>query len=172
MKTKNISLLAMLSTIIVISGLIKIPSIVPGAEFQLSAPLAVVICAIFGFRRYITAGIVASIISFVIGAANINNIIVAMIFRIVVGLVIALFGVKMYTLIISGPLGTAFARLVLSFILGVEFIPLVTTAIFGMLMTAVVSPLIYSSVIRIVKKSAFAEYAVKSNNKFEGETYG
>ena len=34
-----------------ILGSIKIPNIIPGIEFQLSAPLAVAICSVFGFKN-------------------------------------------------------------------------------------------------------------------------
>ncbi len=158
MNTKEITLIAILSSVIFITGLIKIPSIVPGFEFQLSAPVAVAICAVFGFRKYITAGIIASIIALFIGAANINNIIVAMSFRIAVGAVISLIGINPMTIIISGPIGTAFARFILSIILGVSYIPLLGSAVIGMIFTAITSPIIYGVIIKVVERTSFRQY--------------
>ena len=48
---------ALLAVLIAVSGTFRIPGIVPGTEFQLSAPIAVAICGVFGFKKYITAGI-------------------------------------------------------------------------------------------------------------------
>ena len=39
---------------ITVLGAIKIPNIIPGIEFQLSAPLAVAICAVFGFKNILS----------------------------------------------------------------------------------------------------------------------
>ena len=42
---------ALLGALITITGAIKLPGLLPGTEFQLSAPLAVAICAAFGFKK-------------------------------------------------------------------------------------------------------------------------
>lgn len=63
-----------------ISGLFKIPSLIPGTEFQLSAPLAVSIGRIRGFLHYLTIGIVASIIGISLGLQTIYNVIIAMVY--------------------------------------------------------------------------------------------
>lgn len=60
--SRYISRTGILATIILLTGIIKIPSVLPGGEFQLSAPVAILICALFGFKSYITAGILASIL--------------------------------------------------------------------------------------------------------------
>ena len=57
---RELCLTALLTALITISGSLKIPSFVPGSEFQLSAPIAVAICGVFGIKRYLTAGIAAS----------------------------------------------------------------------------------------------------------------
>lgn len=49
----------MLTAILVILGMIKIPSVIPGAEFQLSAPYAVCLASLVGFGRYLGIGICA-----------------------------------------------------------------------------------------------------------------
>ena len=50
---RQITEIGILTAMITILGAIKIPNLVPGIEFQLSAPLAVAICAAFGFKKYI-----------------------------------------------------------------------------------------------------------------------
>ena len=47
---RQITEIGILTAMITILGAIKIPNLVPGIEFQLSAPLAVAICAAFGFK--------------------------------------------------------------------------------------------------------------------------
>ena len=50
---RYITEVAILTAMITVLGAIKIPNVIPGIEFQLSAPLAVAICAVFGFKKYI-----------------------------------------------------------------------------------------------------------------------
>ena len=45
---------ALLAAFIAVSGSFKIPSLIPGSEFQLSAPVAVAACGIFGIKKYLT----------------------------------------------------------------------------------------------------------------------
>lgn len=47
---RYITEVAILTAMITVLGAIKIPNVIPGIEFQLSAPLAVAICAVFGFK--------------------------------------------------------------------------------------------------------------------------
>ena len=47
---RQITEIGILTAMITILGAIKIPNLVPGIEFQLSAPLAVAICAAFGLK--------------------------------------------------------------------------------------------------------------------------
>jgi len=140
---REITITALLAAFILVSGAFKIPSPLPGGEFQLSAPIAVLICAIFGFRKYITAGIVASILGLLLGTANILNIAVAMVFRILVGLVLQLGGVSRGTLTIAGPIGTICARFALAMLTGISWKVLVVAALPGMLFTAIVAVLLY-----------------------------
>ncbi|MEG2437736.1 MAG: hypothetical protein RSB17_06185, partial [Cetobacterium sp.] len=76
-KTRELTLISILALIIAISGTFKIPGIIPGTEFQISAPIAIGICSVFGFKRYISAGVIASFITFIIGTHTILNILVA-----------------------------------------------------------------------------------------------
>ena len=54
--------IAFLSVLITLSGMFKLPSFLPGSEFQLSAPIAVAICCSFGIGEYIYAGLISSIL--------------------------------------------------------------------------------------------------------------
>ena len=56
MYRKKIQLLAetaLLAAFITISGAFKLPGLLPGTEFQLSAPVAVAVCGVFGIRKYL-----------------------------------------------------------------------------------------------------------------------
>ena len=92
MRTKDITTMALLATILAILGTFKLPGIVPGTEFQLSAPFAVCIAACFGFKKYFKIGILASLINYMLGTHTIINITVAMVFRVVAGGFISLIG--------------------------------------------------------------------------------
>ena len=48
---KTMTEIALLTGLITISGAFKIPSLLPGTEFQLSAPIAIAICVVFGFKE-------------------------------------------------------------------------------------------------------------------------
>ena len=93
------------------------PSPIPGTEFQLSAPLAISIGRIRGFLHYLTIGIIASIIGMILGLQTIYNVIIAMVYRIVAGLILTVLKKDPLALIIAGPAGTFAARLVLATIL-------------------------------------------------------
>ncbi|AZV42601.1 BioX [Peribacillus asahii] len=134
--TYDLALIALLASFIAITGAIKIPIGIPGSEFQLSAPIAVAIAAVFGFKRYLLAGILASLILFLLGIHNLLNIEIAMTFRIVAGGIVALFGTSLPVLILAGPIGTVVARFVLAFTLGIPSGPLLLAAIPGMIFTA------------------------------------
>ncbi len=135
-KTRALTETALLVTLITISGAIKIPGLFPGTEFQLSAPLAVAICGVFGFTKYITAGVLASLLGLILGTQTLLNVGIAMIFRIVVGVCLAAFGTSWPVLVIAGPLGSSVARLALGGILGKAAVPLLIAALPGMVYTA------------------------------------
>ena len=50
-KIREISVIALLAAFIAVSGAFKLPSFIPGSEFQLSAPIAVAICGVFGSKN-------------------------------------------------------------------------------------------------------------------------
>lgn len=132
--------IAILAAMITILGAIKIPSLLPGLEFQLSAPLAVAICAAFGFKKYIIAGILSSSIGLILGTHNLFNVAIAMQFRLIVGLILALGGRRLLFIVISGPIASFAARITLSLFLGKAAWALVLAALPGMIFTMIGAP--------------------------------
>lgn len=135
-KIRWLTEISLLAALIAVTGAVKLPGLIPGTEFQLSAPLAVAICAAFGFTKYITAGIMASIIGLMLGMQNLLNVFIAMIFRLTVGGVLGVFGTAWPVVAIAGPIGSAMARLAMGGLLGKAVIPLLIAAAPGMLYTA------------------------------------
>lgn len=154
-KLKELTLIAILAVLIFISGMFKIPSIIVGAEFQLSAPIAVAIAACFGFKKYFLAGIVASMLSFALGTQTILNVLVALVFRIIVGGTIELFGTSAFIVAISGPLGTFVSRLVLASILKINPWTLIVAALPGMIFTAITVGIFYAFIAKVIKKTNY-----------------
>ncbi|MBM7647361.1 hypothetical protein JOC78_000282 [Bacillus ectoiniformans] len=142
---QEIALTSLLAALIAVTGMIKLPSIIPGAEFQLSAPIGVAIAAAFGIWRYLCAGVIASSILLLLGLHTIINVEVAMAFRVAAAALIGVFGTRFLIVSIAGPLSTLFARLVLSLTLGVPFIPLLLAAVPGMIFTVLLSWPLYKA---------------------------
>ena len=149
--TSTVTEIALLAALITVTGAIKLPSLAPGLEFQLSAPLAVAICAVFGFKRYILAGILSSLVGLLLGTQNLFNVAIAMQFRLVVGLVFVLFGRHYWTTALAGPLGTFTARVTLSFVVGKGVWALVAAAVPGMVFTLLTAPLLVKILDRIAR---------------------
>lgn len=143
---------AMLGVVILLVGAIKIPSPAAGCEFQLSAPLAVLICAYFGFKRYFIAGLLASVLGLILGTANIFNIAIALIFRLVVGAIVIVGGEFLPILMLSGPLGTLVARFVIAQMMHINWMILAATAVPGMIFTLAVVGLAYNPGLKLLKK--------------------
>ena len=156
-KMHDLTTTALLAVLILLSGSMKIPSPVAGGEFQLSAPIAVLICALFGFKRYILAGVLASALGMMLGIHTIFSVIIQMSFRVVTGAVMALGGTNLLTVIISGPLGTLFARIVMWQITGVSWIALTAAAAPGMVFTAVGAGLMYKPAQKLLHKVILAK---------------
>ncbi|WP_378950408.1 hypothetical protein [Pelosinus sp. sgz500959] len=136
-KTRMLTETALLTALITVTGAIKLPGFIPGTEFQLSAPLAVAICAVFGFTKYLTAGVLSSLIGLILGTQTLLNVFIAMVFRVVVGVVIGILGTSWPVLAVAGPLGSSVARISLGGIVGKAVIPLLIAAIPGMIYTAI-----------------------------------
>lgn len=148
-KVHDLTEIALLAALITITGAIKLPSLLPGMEFQLSAPLAVAICVVFGFKKYILAGILSSMAGLILGTHNLFNVAIAMQFRLVVGAMIALFGRRLWVVALSGPLGTLTARLTLSLVVGKAAGALVLAALPGMVFTLFAAPVL----VRVLQKA-------------------
>ena len=148
---KELTTTALLGVLILLSGSFKIPSPIAGGEFQLSAPIAVLICACFGFKRYIIAGVLASVLGMMLGMHNIINVLVQMVFRLVTGGTMALLGTNLLTVAVSGPLGTFAARIVLWQVTGVSWIALTAAAVPGMIFTAVAAGAFYRPAQKLLK---------------------
>jgi len=140
---KELTTIALLGVLILISGSFKIPS-----------PIAVLICACFGFKRYIIAGILASMLGMMLGMHNIINVLVQMVFRVVAGGTMALLGTNLLTVAVSGPLGTFAARLVLWQVTGVNWMVLTAAAFPGMIFTAVAAGAFYKPAKQLLTKVA------------------
>ena len=123
---RTLALDGMFTALLILLGMIKLPSILPGAEFQLSAPYAVCLVAGVGFWRYLGIGVCASLVQLMMGTHTLWNVLVAMVFRVAAGLIV-----------LAGPVGTGCARVVLAGVLGVPVLPLLAAAVPGMVFTGV-----------------------------------
>lgn len=157
MKAKEISLVSLLSVVILITGAFKVPGIIPGTEFQLSAPVAVAIAVCFGFKRYFIAGLVSSAISLIIGTHTIVNVTIAMVFRIVAGSLIHILGPKLIVIILSGPIASFISRVILGFVIGKGMTPLIVAAIPGMIYTSIFSWPVTKVILKIKSVSSWKE---------------
>lgn len=153
----DVAQIALLASMIAVTGSFKLPTGVPGAEFQLSAPLAVAIAAVFGFWRYITAGIIASFILMLLGIHNFINFEISMVFRLAAGGLVAILGPSLPVLLMAGPTGTAAARWVLALTLGIDAWPLLVAALPGMVYTMLLVWPLYKTLQR-VKTIVEAQY--------------
>ena len=151
-KIREMTVTALLATLLAVFGMFKLPSIIPGCEFQLSAPFAVCIAACFGFKRYLKIGILASAINLILGTHTVVNVSIAMIFRLVAGGTLAIFGVNPVTIVVSGPLGTVVGRVVLGGISGTDSLALIVAAVPGMVFTAVGAAVMYPVMKRLVRR--------------------
>ena len=144
---RELTTLALLTAFITISGALKLPGFFPGTEFQLSAPIAVAICGVFGIKKYLIAGILSSLLGLILGTQIIFSVMIAMIFRVVVALVFYFIGDSKVFYIISGPLGTFIARLCMSVIVGKAAMLLIIAALPGMVYTAL-SAVFFAAVLK------------------------
>ncbi|WP_094605013.1 hypothetical protein SPSIL_017840 [Sporomusa silvacetica DSM 10669] len=129
----------LLAAFITITSTFKLPGVMPGTEFQLSAPLATAICVVFGFGKYITAGLLSSVVGLMLGTQSLLNVFIAMVFRVTVGLLVVLLGRSWPVIVLAGPIGSAIGRLVLGGIIGKAVIPLLLAALPGMIYTALLT---------------------------------
>lgn len=159
-RAKQVALIGFLTAMLVVTGMLKLPGVVPGTEFQLSAPIAVGIAATFGFKRYIISGVLASFVSLAFGLQNLLNVAVSMTFRIAAGGLLLLLGNAFFVVIVAGPLGTFCARLVLGALTHTNVWILVGAAAIGMVYTAIVAFPAYKMLTYLAKISGFREFVV------------
>ena len=152
LKVREMTETAMFAALLAVLGMLKLPSVIPGCEFQLSAPFAVCVAACFGFKRYIQIGVLASAVNLLTGTHSIVKVWISMIFRIVAGGILAVFGVHPITIAISGPVGTAAGRLVLGGITGTNPLALIAAALPGMAFTAVGAAVMYPVMKRLTRR--------------------
>lgn len=138
-RIRNLTETALLAVLLFLAGLFRLPSPVPGSEFQLSAPLAVALCGVFGFRRYLLAGILASVLTLLTGGGTIFHVLIAMTYRLAAGAVYGILGPSRLFYLCAGPVGTLAARAVLSLAAGGGFWALAAAAVPGMILTAFAS---------------------------------
>ena len=150
----NLTTDAVFTVILVVLGMIKLPSLIPGAEFQLSAPYAVCLASVVGFKRYLCIGICSSLIQFMLGTHTVWNVLIAMVFRIVAGLILTFLPNNRLVVAISGPAGTAAARTVIAAVLNLPLWPLLAAAAPGMVFTAIASLILLPVFRRIMGQSA------------------
>ena len=141
MTIRDMTVTGLLAALIAISGSFKIPGLIPGTDFQLSAPIAVAICAVFGFKRYIIACCLASLVSLLMGTQNLLNVAIAMQFRIVVGIILYLAQNRMWAVCIAGPIASVFARLTLYIFFGKLAFAMIVAAVPGYIFTAICAPI-------------------------------
>lgn len=158
MQLRDLIVTALLAVFLVLLGSLKIPGLIPGSEFQLSAPIAVVMIFLFGFKRYFLAGLVASGIDLLLGTATIFNVLVALVFRLTLGTFVALGGRNVITIIFGGPVGSICARLALAGALNVPAEPLLLAALPGMLSTALVVLPLYITIYRLLRRTSWKKY--------------
>lgn len=136
MKARELCRMGLLTGILTLLGCLRLPSFFPGAEFQLSAPFAVALCAALGFRRYILIGVLSSCIALLLGLQSFLHVGVALLFRLAVGVVLQCGRNAAWAIVLAGPAGSAAARLGLGFLIGKAVYPLLLAALPGMLLTA------------------------------------
>lgn len=139
MTQRNLTQIALLAAFITVTGAIKIPSFIPGTEFQLSAPLAVAICYAFGAKVYFISGLISSTVGLILGTQNILNVTIAIIFRLSVLGCMFLIGKNKLSLIVAGPVGSTLSRLFLAIWLDKAAYVLLIAALPGMVYTAICS---------------------------------
>lgn len=135
MSSKEITQISCIAAILSLFAIIKIPSILPGLEFQLSAPVSLLILAIFGIKKYFIGGLLSSFILLILGIFNPIHLIVSFCFRFVAILVVYFLKVNIFSLVIAAILGSTLSRIILSQILNLPLLLVVINATPGIILT-------------------------------------
>lgn len=121
MTSKDITQISVIAAILTILAVLKIPSIIPGLDFQLSAPAALLILAFFGIKKYFLGGLLSSVLLLIFGVFNPINVIISIIFRVIAIAVVYLLKINVLSLVLASVLGSLVSRLLLSIIYYFKF---------------------------------------------------
>lgn len=113
MTSKDITQISVIAAILTILAALKIPSIIPGLDFQLSAPAALLILAFFGIKKYFLGGLLSSLLLLVFGVFNPINVIISIIFRVIAIAVVYLLKINVLSLVLASVLGSLVSRLLI-----------------------------------------------------------
>lgn len=113
MTSKDITQISVIAAILTILAVLKIPSIIPGLDFQLSAPAALLILAFFGIKKYFLGGLLSSVLLLIFGVFNPINVIISIIFRVIAIAVVYLLKINVLSLVLASVLGSLVSRLIL-----------------------------------------------------------
>ncbi len=152
--------IALLTAMMTVLAMFKLPNIFPGVEFQLSAPLAVAICASFGFRKYFICACLSSILGLALGTQQLLHVAIAMQFRLLVGLFLWIGQNKLWAIVLAGPIASFIARLTVGLFFGKLAIGMLVMAIPGMIFTMVMSPIFVNLLNRVLAMKTRRNYAI------------
>ena len=145
LSSKEITQISCIAAILSIFAMMKLPSILPGLEFQLSAPVSLLILALFGIKKYFIGGLLSSFILLILGVFNPLNLIISFCFRLVAILIVYIFKVNVFSFVIASILGSTLSRLILSQILNLPISIVMLNAIPGMIFTIILMVPLYLS---------------------------
>lgn len=148
MSSKEITQISCIAAILSLFAILKIPSILPGLEFQLSAPVSLLILAIFGIKKYFIGGILSSFILLILGIFNPVHLIISFCFRFVSILVVYFLKVNIFSLSIAAILGSTLSRIILSQVLDLPILIVVMNAVPGIIFTIIVIVSVYFTLIK------------------------
>ncbi|MCB8194472.1 QueT transporter family protein [Staphylococcus aureus] len=143
MTSKDITQISVIAAILTILAVLKIPSIIPGLDFQLSAPAALLILAFFEIKKYFLGGLLSSLLLLVFGVFNPINVIISIIFRVIAIAVVYLLKINVLSLVLASVLGSLVSRLILSVILNLPVWVVLLNAIPGVIFTLIVAIPLY-----------------------------
>ena len=141
MRAREMTEISLLAVLIAVTGSFKLPAMMPGLDFQMSAPLAVAICVVFGFKRYFVAGCIASLVMLLLGTQNFLNTVISIEFRLIAGAVLYLGRNALWAQCIAGPIGSILARISLYVFFGKFAYAALLAAVPGYIFTAVMAPI-------------------------------
>ncbi len=158
MSTKELTLTAVLAAVICLTSAIKLPSLYPGLDFQLSAPFAVLTALCFGIRRYIISGVLANIISFLLGSSNVLAFFISLLFKLGIAIWFKMAGKNAISVFFATFFASGLARLVLSFAINTSVVPLWLAMLPGTVLTSVVILFVYYPVYRGLEVSGMKAF--------------